>query len=654
MSETNKVLNIIMKFTQQGKDNLDKAGTGLKKVNSAFQNITGVSLGAAGALAAVGSAIGFSVDAAMESEKVMAATQSVIRATGGAAGLSAEQISALAQAESELTSIDDEVVQGGMNMLLTFKGIGGDVFPRASRAMEDMAVAMAKGDTASVDLQGTAIQLGKALNDPIAGMTALKRVGVTFSDQQRDQIQKMMQMNDLAGAQGIILSELESEFGGMAETMGNTAAGKIQKAKNALENLGEMAGSITLPAISNLADVMTDGLGVIAAFGEQTEKVNGLLSEHKDNVVRTADSYDAYVKEMKRAAYVAGYRVTQEGLLHNAFGTTIDQHYILSEAAYETSKALEDFAYKESQLSGPIGEAYIASLHAVTETTEETTDATDDLKQKQSELALFMQGPLGKENEKYATAQEDIRAKMADVAAEMDNLASKTSISEEEKMRLGELKGEYDTLAQKYRDNATEHEAATARIMYDLLQQRLAADGAITKDDVTILTRMAEKWGLIDSATVTAYDSVGEVLDAYEDGNLSLDETIGLISKIGKNLGELPDEIAIRVMINAEMDAATEWAIGHNNGSASKGGYAPEQFGGPVAGGTPYIVGERRPEVFVPDSNGRIYPSVQSAQAAGAIGGGGAPIIANFYVNNGLDLEEAYYRFEKMLSTRAG
>ena len=102
-----------------------------------------------------------SIDAAMEAQRVMTQTETVIKSTGGAAGMTAEEIEKLAGAESRLTSIDDEVIQSGQNMLLTFTNIGGEVFPRATRAMQDMAVAFAQGDTSAIDLQGRAIQLGK-------------------------------------------------------------------------------------------------------------------------------------------------------------------------------------------------------------------------------------------------------------------------------------------------------------------------------------------------------------------------------------------------------------------------------------------------------------------------------------------------------------
>src|SRR6185503_5795133 len=105
-----------------------------------------------------------------------------------------------------------KVIQGGENLLLTFTNIGEDVFPSAVKAMNDMAVAMAEGDVSAVDLKGSAIQLGKALNDPVKGITALTRVGVTFSDQQKKQIKDFVEQGRVADAQRVILAELEKEF----------------------------------------------------------------------------------------------------------------------------------------------------------------------------------------------------------------------------------------------------------------------------------------------------------------------------------------------------------------------------------------------------------------------------------------------------------
>src|SRR5260221_6088269 len=114
-----------------------------------------------------------------------------------------------------LTGIDDDVIRSGENMLLTFTNIKGKAFDQASTAALDMATAMNNGAKPSAEqLSKTAIMLGKALNDPITGMGALHKVGVTLDDQQKKQIKTMMAAGDTAGAQGVILKELAKEFGG--------------------------------------------------------------------------------------------------------------------------------------------------------------------------------------------------------------------------------------------------------------------------------------------------------------------------------------------------------------------------------------------------------------------------------------------------------
>jgi hypothetical protein len=97
------------------------------------------------------------------------------------------------------------------------------VFEDAIPAIQDMATKMA-GD-GPADLKGASIQVGKALNDPIKGITALTRVGVTFTEQQKEQITQMVKAGNTAGAQKLILAELNKEFGGSAEAARKAAGG---------------------------------------------------------------------------------------------------------------------------------------------------------------------------------------------------------------------------------------------------------------------------------------------------------------------------------------------------------------------------------------------------------------------------------------------
>ncbi len=115
----------------------------------------------------------------MNAEAGLAQTNKVIESTHGVAGVTANAVLDLATNFSHLTKFSDDTVQAGENMLLTFTNIGKNVFPQATQTVLDMSQALGQ------DAKSSAIQLGKALNDPITGVSALQRVGVTFTTRLR-------------------------------------------------------------------------------------------------------------------------------------------------------------------------------------------------------------------------------------------------------------------------------------------------------------------------------------------------------------------------------------------------------------------------------------------------------------------------------------
>jgi hypothetical protein len=192
-----------------------------------------------------------SLKAFSEAQQVAAQTDAVIKSTGGSANVTADQVSGLATEIRNLSGIDDEAVQASENLLLTFRDIhnaageGNDIFDQTTRAIADMATAMNQGAIPSQEqLAQTTIQVGKAMNDPIKGMTALRRVGVAFTDSQVATITSLQKSGDLMGAQKIILGELTAEFGGAAEAAGNTFAGSMAKAKGKVDDLEESVGAL--------------------------------------------------------------------------------------------------------------------------------------------------------------------------------------------------------------------------------------------------------------------------------------------------------------------------------------------------------------------------------------------------------------------------
>lgn len=191
-----------------------------------------------------------SVDAAMEQENAMAELNAVIESTGGIAGVTADELNTMATALQKVTKFDGDAIISGQSMLLTFTRIGREVFPQATETMLNLAEKFG-------GIQQASIMLGKALNDPIAGVTALRRVGIQLSDQQEQQIKNFMAVGDIMSAQKVILGELETQFGGLARAAGDTTAGKLIQLKNAFGDLQEVAGKAFIPHLLKLVEFLT-------------------------------------------------------------------------------------------------------------------------------------------------------------------------------------------------------------------------------------------------------------------------------------------------------------------------------------------------------------------------------------------------------------
>ena len=91
-------------------------------------------------------------------------------------------------------------------------------------------------------------QLGKALNDPIAGLTALRRSGIQFTEAQQDQIRTLVESGQTLEAQNLILKEIENQVGGTAEATANST----DKMKVAFSQASESIGMALLPAVEAL------------------------------------------------------------------------------------------------------------------------------------------------------------------------------------------------------------------------------------------------------------------------------------------------------------------------------------------------------------------------------------------------------------------
>ena len=165
-----------------------------------------------------------------------------IKSTGGTAGFAAEELNKLARELQRVTLFGDEQILSGVTaQLLTFTNIVGKEFKRVQQIVLDVATVIDQ------DLKSTAIQLGKALNDPVANLGALGRSGIQFSKRQKALIKSLWEVGEQAKAQGVILAELERQYGGQAEAAAGADV-SLTQLKNRFGDFKEGAAGFIIAA----------------------------------------------------------------------------------------------------------------------------------------------------------------------------------------------------------------------------------------------------------------------------------------------------------------------------------------------------------------------------------------------------------------------
>lgn len=210
-----------------------------------------------------------------------------LQATGATAWTSSKQLQEMASSLQKITNYGDETIIQMQSVLLGFKNIKGDTFEDATKAILDMATVM------KMDLSSAAQAVGKALDDPINGITSLQRQGFRFSEAQKEVIQALIETGDMAAAQKIILDELNGTYGGAAEAAA-TASAQI---KNAWGDLQEGVGAfLTGFADSKAAQKVVSGIMFIAdAFAKFHENVAFL----RDTDTKGEEAFSKYYNGLK-------------------------------------------------------------------------------------------------------------------------------------------------------------------------------------------------------------------------------------------------------------------------------------------------------------------------------------------------------------------
>jgi len=341
------ILNIIFGANTKELDKaLDGATKRLRDTAGKMNDLgKSLSIGLTAPIAAFGA---IATKNAVDSAKAIAQVEAAVQSTGGAAGRSVAQLEEMAAGLQRISLYDDDQILKEVTAnLLTFTKVTGTQFDKAQVAILNLSTRL------GTDLTSASVQVGKALNDPIKGVTALGRAGVQFTAQQKEQIAALVESGDVAGAQTIILQELETQFGGAAEAAANVDP--YTQLANEVGNLSEDFGAIINDALKPFVSFVRQVVDSIKGWSDETKTtvlvIGGLLAVLGPTLIAVAGLINAYTT-IKGALLAA--KTAQVGLnlsiLANpyvaaaaAIGVLVGAMVLYKSETDKARKAKEDF-----------------------------------------------------------------------------------------------------------------------------------------------------------------------------------------------------------------------------------------------------------------------------------------------------------------------
>lgn len=356
--------------------------------------------------------------------------------------------------------------------------------------------------------------------------------------------------------------------------------------------------------------------------------------------------------------------------VQSALRATSQMSTLLNKPAKEAAAKLNEWNIQLSKLNAELALAQAdltGSLEARASAEKQSIDA--DLAAERLRISADKDLTAAQRQKQIAVQEEIAAARKALVDRKLEeDLAEEKRDAEEEllKLKLDALEDEKRTLevvADATRDRRDR--LAIERRILELQQEeeRARLEAAIAAGEIAdatraranLETRQAAQRGQLEKTGAgpgaqyldDLRKSAGELNDDLEriavDGLESLNDGLANAIANGESLGKMFKRVTnqiiadlIRIGVQRAIIAPLADALfGGGSGGGSGGGLfssiatalgsvfgGPRAMGGPVKAGRAYLVGERRPEIFVPDTNGTILPDTNIRGS----GGGGARV----------------------------
>lgn len=329
----------------------------LNGVSGRFSALNSLVNSSAGKMALFGAAMAGSALAVASSvkefdnyERQQLKVQQLLETTGYAAGLSSKALEDNANAVALATLASVEEINDAQGVLLSFKAVQGETFTDAIMLAQDMAAVF--GGSA----KEKALQLGKALESPTEGLTALKRSGVSFTESEKDMIRQMDATGQRAEAQRFILEKLADQVGGSGRAQAGGLSGSVDTLGQRWDELQRKwaASSGTAKTVQGWIDSLAASLN---SLGESIEpSVDGLtnkLAELQDSMNGVGSGRGSQGRKNYFAKQIE--QVREELLLANARAGDMDS---LNQVIERTQNNIDAIGQKSGKKTGRMAGAY--------------------------------------------------------------------------------------------------------------------------------------------------------------------------------------------------------------------------------------------------------------------------------------------------------
>lgn len=534
-------------------------------------------------------------------QKAIAQVEQGLKTTGGLVGRTSKELQKMASDLQAKTLFGDEVIlKDATAQLLTFTNITGDQFDRTQVAALDLATRL------DGDLKSASIQLGKALNDPVANLSALSRSGIQFSNDQKAVIKSLADSGRLAEAQTIILDELEKQYGGSAEAAAKAGAGGLKQLQNSFGDLMEQVGKMLIPVLNSL----------IKGIQSMIDWWNQLDGGLKIALV----TFGGLLASIGPLVYIFGSLVSVVGFFMSPLGAVVAGLAALTAAIIYVVDNMEAFKERFSDV-GWWKNALIQMLQWFIE----FNPMSLIVKGFNSVLDFFGRSKIPNPYEQMADGLEELKVKTKEYKNEFgsftDAISNAATKTKNALFGLGSGLGIGGNVADPTGTATGGSQSNFVQLAseedIDFVDWEEEAETIDTTYGASLVKLKEQTLALKDATKEFGLAIANDFANSFSQAVVSGENFLTSIGEIFKSLAKQIMAMIIKAAVLAALFqlipglGATQAAGGGatNFMGLLTGGLTGRASGGAVVAGQPYMVGEAGPEMFMPGQSGTIIPN---------------------------------------------